>query len=74
VPDLPVDVVGENAAAHPDLVSGQARPPWLGNGLLQIGDQAGKHAVELVDRVTGGAEYWIAEQADGTLSHHPIVP
>jgi hypothetical protein len=38
--NLTIDVVGEHAAAHPDLVSCQSRTPRCGNRLFQIGYHA----------------------------------
>ncbi len=74
MPDLTIDVVGENAAAHPDLVSCQARTPRRRNGLFQISDKVNERFIELGDGITGGAEYWITEQTDGTLGHGAILP
>ncbi len=74
VPDPAIDLVGKDAAAHPDLVGRQARTSRRGNGLFQISHQAGERLIEPVDGVAGGAEHWIAEQADGTLGHRAILP
>ena len=74
VPNLIVYVVGKDAAAHPDLVSCQARTPRRGNGLFQIGHQASERIIKPVDGVTGSAQHWITEQTDGTLGHHAILP
>jgi len=74
MPDLAIDVVGENAAAHTDLVSRQARTPRRGNGLLQIGHQADEHVIERVDGITRSSKHRITEQTDRTLSHRAILP
>ena len=74
MPDLTIDVVDKNAAAHPDLVSGQARTPRRRNGLFQISYKVGERLIEVGDCITGGAEYWITEETDGTLGHGAILP
>ena len=74
MPDLTIDVVDKNAATHPDLVSCQARTPRRRNGLFQISYKADERFIELGDGITGGAEYWITEQTDGTLGHGAILP
>ena len=74
MPDLAIDLVDENAAAHPDLVSCQARTPRRRNGLFQISDKVDERFIELGDGITGGAEYWITEQTNGTLGHGAILP
>ena len=74
MPDLAIDVVGENATAHTDLVGCQARTPRRGNGLFQIGHQAGERVIEHVDGIAGSPEHGITEQADGALSHRAILP
>ena len=73
VPDLPIDVVGKDAAASPIWLA--ASPPVPARRRSPPDRPPGdERAVELVDSNTGGAEHWIAEQADGTLGHRPIVP
>jgi hypothetical protein len=74
MPDLTIDVVDKNAAAHPDLVSCQARTPRRGNGLFQISYEVDEQLIELGDGIAGGAEYWITEETDGTLGHGAILP
>ena len=73
MPALALDVVGEDAAAHPYLVGGQARASRRGNGLFQIGHQADECVIELVDGIAGRTEYRITEQTDGTLCHCAIL-
>ena len=74
MPDLTIYVVDKNAAAHPDLVSGQARTPRRRNGLFHISYKVGERLIEVGDCITGGAEYWITEETDGTLGHGAILP
>lgn len=74
MPDLTIDVVGKNAAAHPDLVSCQARAPRRRNGLFQISYKVDNRLVELGDGITRSAKYWITEETDGTLGHGAILP
>jgi hypothetical protein len=74
VPNQPIDVVSEDAEAHPDLVGRQTRTARQGNGLFQIGHQADERIIEPVNGIAGGPKYWITEQTDGTLSHRAILP
>ena len=74
MPDLTIYVVDKNAATHPDLISCQARTPRRRYGLFQISYKADERFIELGDGITGGAEYWITEQTDGTLGHGAILP
>jgi len=72
--NLSVDVVSEDAEAHPDLVGRQARTSRQGNGLFQVGHQVDERIIEPVDGIAGGTKYGITEQTDGTLSHRAILP
>ncbi len=74
MPELPLDVVGEDAEAHPDLAGRQARTSRQGNGLFQVGHQPDERVTEPADGIAGGTEYGITEQADGTLGHRAILP
>jgi len=74
VPNLPIDVVSEDAEAHPYLVGRQTRTARQGNGLLQIGHQADERIIEPVNGIAGGPKYGITEQTNGTLSHRAILP
>src|SRR5579859_6014685 len=74
VPNLPIDVVSEDAEAHPDLVGRRARTARQGNGLFQIAYQADEHIIESVNGIAGGPKYGITKQTDGTLSHRAILP
>jgi hypothetical protein len=74
MPDLTIYVVDKNAATHPDLVGCQARTPRRRNGLFQISYKVDERSTELGDGITGGTEYWITEETDGTLGHGAILP
>jgi hypothetical protein len=74
MPDLAIDVVRKNAAAHPNLVSSQAGTPRRRDGLFQIGHQADECLIEPVNGIAGGAEHWITQQTDRTLGHRAILP
>lgn len=74
ISELPVNVVGEETQAHPDLVGCQACTSRQGDGLFQVSHQADKRVIELADGIAGGTEYGITEQADGTLGHRAILP
>jgi hypothetical protein len=74
MPDPAIDVIGKDAAAYPDLVGGQACPTRRGNGLLEIGHQAGERPIEPVNSIAAGAKHWITDRADGTLGHRAILP
>jgi hypothetical protein len=67
-------MVSKDAAAHPDLVGGQASSSRLGDGLLQVGHQADERLIERVNGIAGSAEHRITKQADGTLGHRAILP
>ena len=74
MPDPAIDVVGKDAAAHPDLVGGQACTTRRGNGLFEVGHQADERPIELVNGIAAGTKHWITDQTDGTLCHRAILP
>jgi hypothetical protein len=74
MPAPAIDVVGKDAAAHPDLVGGQACTTRRGNGLFEVGYQADERPIELVNGIAAGTKHWITDQADGTLGHRAILP
>ena len=74
MPNPAIDVVGKDAAAHPDLVGRQACTTRRGNGLFEIGHQADERPVEPVNGITAGTKHGITEQTDGTLGHRAILP
>ena len=74
MPDPAIDVIGKDAAAHPDLAGGQACTTRRGNGLFEIGHQADERPIELVNGIAAGTKHWITKQPDGTLGHRAIVP
>ena len=64
MPELVVHKVGEDPQAYPDLGRGQAETGRLQHRVGEVLDQLAQLGIEVADRLSRGAQYRVAEDAD----------
>jgi hypothetical protein len=63
------EMPGEGAQADADLVRGEARAGVVVDGLQQVAHEAAGAVGDRSDRVAGGAQHGVADDADGSDGH-----